>query len=125
MVYQKLLRLHLEVNQLTMQFPKHELYELGSQLRRASNSAPANLAESWKNKHMKLYLEGISRAIGEVQETEHHLDVACHKGYVDGHRHLELLRAYEECEKMLWGLKRALTRSKPLSPHTPHLTPER
>jgi len=32
-VYQKLLNLHLEVHHLTIGFPKHEMYELGSQLR--------------------------------------------------------------------------------------------
>ncbi|MEK6569737.1 MAG: four helix bundle protein [Bacteroidota bacterium] len=48
-VYQKLLQLHLDVNELTMSFPKHEMYELGSQLRRSSNSIAANLAEGWNN----------------------------------------------------------------------------
>lgn len=41
-VYKKLFHLVLEVHELTMTFPKHELYELGSQLRRSSNSAPAD-----------------------------------------------------------------------------------
>ena len=94
-VYQKLLVLHLEVNKLTLGFPKQELYELGAQLRRSSNSAPANLAESWNNKHTKIYLEGISRAIGEVQETGHHLDVAHHKSYLDELQHATLLKRYE------------------------------
>ena len=48
-VYQKLVELHLEVHELTMSFPKFEMYELGSQLRRSSNSAPANVAEGWNN----------------------------------------------------------------------------
>jgi four helix bundle protein len=43
-VYQKLCDLHIEVNDLTFSFPKFELHELGSQLRRSSNSSPANLA---------------------------------------------------------------------------------
>jgi four helix bundle protein len=43
-VYQKLCDLHLEVHKLTFTFPKFELYELGSQLRRSSNSSPANIA---------------------------------------------------------------------------------
>lgn len=37
--------LHITVHELTMSFPKFEMYELGSQLRRSSNSVPANLAE--------------------------------------------------------------------------------
>lgn len=43
-VYQKLCDLHIEVKDLTVTFPKFELYELGSQVRRSSNSAPANVA---------------------------------------------------------------------------------
>ena len=122
-VYQKLCQLHLEVDALTVDFPKHELYELGSQLRRSSNSAPANLAECWNNKHTKIYLEGISRAIGEVQETGHHLDTAFQKGYLDASRHTTLLQQYDECEKMLWGLAKAIKRSNSSLSHTSHLTP--
>ena len=124
-VYQKLRQLHLEVHKLTLKFPKHELYELGSQLRRATNAAPANLAEGWNNKHTKIYLEGISRAIGEVQETEHHLDVAHRKGYMDEGRYQVLETQYEECAKMLWGLAAAVERAtQSLRPETYHLAPD-
>lgn len=54
-VYQRLLKLSLEIHDLTMTFPKFELYELGSQLRRSSNSGPANLAEGFGNKHKYFY----------------------------------------------------------------------
>lgn len=111
-VYQKLVQLHLDVSEMTLRFPKHELYELGSQLRRASNSAPANLAEGWNNKHTKIYLEGISRAIGEIQEAGHHVDVARRKGYLDDSQHQELAARYTECGKMLWGLAAAVERSR-------------
>jgi len=59
-VYQKLCNLVVEIHELTLTFPKFEIYELGSQLRRSSNSAPANLAEGFNNKHINIYLEGIS-----------------------------------------------------------------
>jgi hypothetical protein len=39
-VYQRLCDLHIEVNDLTFTFPKFEIYELGSQLRRSSNLHP-------------------------------------------------------------------------------------
>jgi len=52
-VYQRLFELHLEIHELSLTFPKFELRELGSQIRRSSNSAPANLAEGWSNKHIK------------------------------------------------------------------------
>lgn len=70
-VYQKLLQLHLEVHELTMTFPKFEMFELGSQLRRSSHAIAANIAEGWNNRHINIYLEGINRALGELRETKH------------------------------------------------------
>ena len=55
-VYTKLFDLALRVNDLTLSFPKFEMFELGSQLRRSSNSSPANLAEGFDNKHTNIYL---------------------------------------------------------------------
>ncbi len=78
-VYQKLCELHLEVNELTFTFPSFELFELGSQLRRSSNSAPANIAEGWNNRHINMYLEGINRAHAEIRESKHHLKMVFKK----------------------------------------------
>ena len=44
-VYRKLCRLHIEVCNMTKYWPSEERYELASQVRRSSNSAPAQLAE--------------------------------------------------------------------------------
>jgi four helix bundle protein len=107
-VYQKLCELHLEVNELTFTFPKFELYELGSQLRRSSNSAPANIAEGWNNKHINIYLEGINRAQGEPRETKHHLKMAFKKGYIENTKYEDLLNRYEECGRMLKALEKSL-----------------
>ena len=113
LVYQKLIKLHLEVNEITLSFPKFEMYELGSQLRRSSNSIPANLAEGWNNTHVNLYLEGINRALGELQETKHHLSVAFQKGYLDKLRYDDIEARYGESAKMLHGLKNSLQKFKP------------
>lgn len=110
-VYQKLVELHLAVNEITLRFPKYELYELESQLRRATNSIPANLAEGWNNKHVKIYLEGINRGLGELRETEHHLYIAHRKGYLSETEYQGFLDRYEKCGRMLRGLERSLIRS--------------
>ena len=107
-VYQKLFRLALEVHKLTMTFPKFELFELGSQLRRSSNSAPANLAEGFSNKHTNIFLESISRAQGEIRETKHHLNIAYEKQYIAKEKLDYFLESYEECSKMLYGLEQSL-----------------
>jgi four helix bundle protein len=79
-VYRRLVELHLRVHGVSLSFPKFELYELGSQVRRSSNSAPANLAEGFNNKHKNIYLESVNRALGEIRETQHHVMVAYKKG---------------------------------------------
>ena len=107
-VYQKLFKLALEVHELTLTFPKFELYELGSQLRRSSNSAPANLAEGFGNKHTNIYLESIDRAQGEIRETKHHLRIALEKRYITKEKLDYLINEYEECSKMLYGLEKSL-----------------
>ncbi len=75
-VYRKLCRLHLDVCDLARSWPGEERYELGSQIRRASNSAPANLAEKHSDRHIRNKIEGVNRARGEALETIHHLYVA-------------------------------------------------
>ena len=111
-VYKRLCELHLEINQTTLKFPAFELYELGSQLRRSSNSAPANIAEGWNNRHINIYLEGINRAMGEVQETVHHLTMAFRKKYLLSEEYEGYKGRYLEAAKMLRGLERSLISSK-------------
>jgi four helix bundle protein len=103
--------LHLEIHALTLGFPKYEMYELGSQLRRSSNSIAANIAEGWNNKHSNVYLEGLNRALGEMRETRHRIRIAFRKGHLSEGVVERLLGRYEECGKMLRGLEQSVERS--------------
>lgn len=107
-VYQKLCDLAIEIHELTLTFPKFELYELGSQMRRASNSAPANLAEGFNNKHINIYLEGINRAQAEIREVKHHLKMSYQKQYITEEKLKYFISSYEECSRMLKGLEKSL-----------------
>jgi four helix bundle protein len=111
-VYQKLCQLHLDVNQTSLKFPEFELHELGSQVGRSSNSAPANIAEGWNNRPINIYLEGINRAMGEVQETVHHLTLAFRKKYLLLEQYEGYRNRYLEAAKMLRGLERSLISSR-------------
>ncbi|OHB21748.1 MAG: hypothetical protein A2939_05370 [Parcubacteria group bacterium RIFCSPLOWO2_01_FULL_48_18] len=111
-VYKKLCELALEIHGATLSFPRFELYELGSQLRRSSNSAPANLAEGFGNKHTNIYLESISRAQGEIRETIRHLRMAHQKQYIVKEKFEYFIHACRESSKMLYGLERGLVHSK-------------
>jgi four helix bundle protein len=111
-VYQRLCSLHLEICELSLKFPKFELFELGSQIRRSSNSIAANVAEGWNNKHINLYLEGLNRAQAELQETKHHLSMAYRKKYLSDQTYQDYFTRYSECGKMLRGLEQALLKWK-------------
>ncbi len=83
-VYIKLCQLHIKVCDLSHTWPAEEKYELGSQARRASNSAPAQLAEKNNDRHIRNRVEGVNRSRGEARETLHHLFMAKIKGYLNG-----------------------------------------
>ena len=108
-VYQKLKELHLEVHKLSLSFPKFETYELGSQVRRSSNSAPAILAEGWGSRHTNIYIEAINRAMGEIRETQHHLQVAEAKGYLSAEQFGRFDDNYDHCGRMLEKLHQSLS----------------
>ena len=82
-VYKKLCQLHIEVCELTTKWPKEEKYELGSQVRRSSNSSPAQLAEKNDDRHIRNKIEGVNRSRGEAGETIHHLYMAKLKKYIN------------------------------------------
>ena len=49
-VYQESFRLAIEVHRVSMNLPKHELYEIGSQIRRSSQSVKDNIVEGYGRK---------------------------------------------------------------------------
>jgi len=113
LVYQKLCDLHIEVCDLSQTWPKDERYELGSQVRRSSNSAPAQLAEKHSDRHVRNKIEGVNRSRGETLETIHHLYMATRKNYIQQQQY-ELYRSrYTECVRMLNGLERKLESQLP------------
>jgi four helix bundle protein len=128
-VYQKLCDLHLEIDRLTRCWPAEERFELSSQVRRSSNSSPANLAEKHSDRHVRNKIEGINRARGEALETVHHLYIALRKGYLGQPEFSSYRDRYQECVRMLNGLERTLERQLeeqhrrfPLHESPPHQT---
>ncbi len=114
-VYQKLCELHIEVCKLSYAWPVEERFELGSQVRRSSNSAPAQLAEKYDDRHIRNKIEGVNRGRGEVAETIHHLYIAKLKRYVDERIYNSFRGRYKRCIRMLNGLERTLEKRLPQS----------
>jgi four helix bundle protein len=96
-VYRRLCRLHIDVCDLTQSWPKEEKYELASQARRSSNSAPAQLAEKNDDRHVRNKIEGVNRSRGEAAETIHHLFMANLKGYITESEYQDFRNRSKEC----------------------------
>ncbi len=124
-VYRKLCRLHLEVCDLTHQWPAEERYELGSQVRRSSNSSPSQLAEKNDDRHVRNKIEGVNRSRGEAGETIHHLYMALLKKYMTQSTFQEYRERYQECVRMLNGLEKTLERKLPSSDRRWRMTESR
>src|SRR4030095_12232514 len=112
-VYRKLCRLHIEICDLTHTWPSEEKYEIGSRIRRSSNSSPAQLAEKNDDRHVRNKIEGVNRSRGEAAETIHHLFMAREKGYIVSDVYESLRTRYKECIRMLNGLEKTLERKLP------------
>ena len=112
-VYKKLFELHINVCDLTRAWPQEEKYELGSQARRSSNSAPAQLAEKNDDRHVRNKIEGVNRSRGEAAETIHHLFMANLKGYLTKSTFQDFKNRYKECIRMLNGLEKTLEQKVP------------
>ena len=112
-VYRKLCRLHIEICDLSHGWPVEEKYEIGSQIRRSSNSSPAQLAEKNDDRHVRNKIEGVNRSRGEAAETIHHLFMAREKGYVAAEVYQSFRTRYKECVRMFNRLEKTLERKLP------------
>ena len=104
-VYQLAYRLAKEVFEVTKKFPIEERYSLTDQARRSSRSIPANIAEAWKKRvYPKMFVSKIVDAAGEAGETEVWLDISKDSGYLPVEKYEELGSAYDEVNRMLYGM---------------------
>ncbi len=71
----------LAVYRLSEHFPKHELFGLTSQLRRAAVSIPANFAEGFKKKGKADKLRFYNIAQGSLEECRYYLILIRDLGY--------------------------------------------
>jgi four helix bundle protein len=107
-VWKKSYKLTLKIHGITKQFPKEETYGLISQMRRASVSINANIAEGYSTGYLKEYIRYITIAIGSNNELEVYLMLAYDFNYLNKTDFNVLKKKHEEISKMLFGLRKAL-----------------
>ncbi len=106
-VFQRAYRISLELHKKTMLYPKNEQYGLADQIRRASKSICANLAEGFgkQNHSIAEFKRYISMAIGSSDEMRVWLRYSLDLEYIDQAEWQRWRDEYHEISKMLQGLR--------------------
>jgi four helix bundle protein len=80
-IYTESKRLAIEVHRVSLDFPKFELYEEGSQLRRSSKSITSNIVEGFGRRRYKNdFVRYLVFSLSECDETILHLTFAFETG---------------------------------------------
>ncbi len=105
-VWREAHRFVLDVYRITESFPKHELFGLTSQLRRAAVSIPANIAEGFKRRGNAEKVRFYNISQGSIEECRYYLILSNDLGYVSGAS--EMIDRLDTVGRMLWGYARAV-----------------
>jgi four helix bundle protein len=100
-VWHKAHELVLSVYRATAGFPSEERYGLTSQLRRASVSIPANLAEGCGRHTDQDFARFVDYAMGSASEVEYHLLLARDLSLLDATTYAALHGRTTEVKRML------------------------
>ncbi|MDH3943102.1 MAG: four helix bundle protein [Anaerolineae bacterium] len=107
-VWEKAHTLTLEIYRATGSFPKEELYGLTSQIRRASSSIPANIAEGYGRDSDAELRRFLNISSGSATELEYHLLLAKDLEFLPASLHQNINNELMEIQKMLAGLLRKI-----------------
>ena len=89
----------LDTYRLTGAFPKHEIFGLTSQLRRAAVSVPANIAEGFRKNGIADRLRYYNISQGSLEECRYYFILAEDLGYGST---ANLLRQYDTVARLLY-----------------------
>ena len=110
-VWQKSHQFVLSVYKLTENFPRHEVYGLTTQLRRAAVSIAANIAEGYKKKDYKNKINFLNIAESSLQECRYYIILAYDLNYIADK---ELLANLDEIAKLLSAYGKSILRNHAL-----------
>ncbi|MCL4713510.1 MAG: four helix bundle protein [Hyphomonadaceae bacterium] len=106
LVFRKAYDVALEIHRIAQTFPKHEQYELASQLRRSSKSICANLAEGRARQQGSTaeFRRFVLIALGGADKSALWCSFAKDLGYLTDEQYERLAEQFSEIARMLNGL---------------------
>jgi four helix bundle protein len=104
-VYQKARQASRTVFELSKSFPREEAYSMTDQIRRASRSVGAQIAEAWgKRRYERHFVSKLTDADAEQLETQHWIETAAECGYVTVELRDGVLGLLSEVGRMLHSM---------------------
>ncbi len=107
--WKKAIDLTVDVYRVTKAFPSDERFGLTSQIRRASSSVPANIAEGQGRRSKREFVQFLCHARGSLLELDSHLELALRLEYIDKLNFSGLREQVDEVGRIINGLVRSLT----------------
>ena len=108
LVWQKSMKLLVEIYRLVQLLPKTEMYGLADQMRRAVVSIPANIAEGKGRDSDREFIRFLSISRGSCSELETHLEACLLVGYLNESDVKDAFSLLDEVGKMLSSLMKKL-----------------
>jgi four helix bundle protein len=100
-IWKKAHNLCTEIYKITNQFPTKETYGVSDQLRRASSSIGANIAEGFGRYHYKEKIKFYYNARGSLCEVENFLFLAKDLHYIEKGKARIIFKRYEDLNKRM------------------------
>jgi len=109
--WSKAIDLVVDTYKATEIFPKEERYGLTSQIRRASVSIPANIAEGAGRYSSREFAHFLSNAQGSASELETELIISNRLGYLDESVYSNLIIPLDSVGRLITGLSKHIRES--------------
>lgn len=107
-VWQHALQLSNDIDLLTQQFPKKEMFSLSSQMKRAADSVVLNIAEGSTGQSKPEFRRFLGIALRSGIEVVSGLFIAKSRNYIDESHFKKYYNEYEILCKMLTNLRSSL-----------------
>jgi len=111
-VWQRAIQITKQAYNLTRNFPQSELYGMTSQIRRASVSIAANIAEGWGRRYTAEFIQFLRQANGSRVELETHLIISAEVALCTQSEIQPMIAELETLGKQILSLERSLQRKK-------------
>lgn len=119
-LWQKSVRLAVEIHRVSRKLPQHELFGLAAQMNRAAVSIPSNVAEGAARHTTRDYIRFLYIARGSSAEIDTQLLLAEELGYLTCDELAPAVKISDEVGRLLNGVITALHRRLDRQPSPDH-----